>query len=188
MRCMSLRRLLPHIVIAAAATASIATSSISWFTDETVVLEQIALDDRAPTTMYAIQATIDTGEDEPRARGGEVQVSLDLSALAATGVQLASVEVDLRSATREGEIDHQVFTVAPGGRITGRLTLVAWPDCAARSCTEDFTLTLRRVPATGGPTIEITGSVYADFSADGASEPPPGAGILLGVTSLGPVP
>jgi hypothetical protein len=185
---MSFRRHLPRIVLAAAAVASIATSSIQWFIDRSEPLPQLDLDDREPTTMYAIQGILDTGEDEPRSRGGEVQVSIDLSARDATGAQPATVEVDLRSVARDSEIDHQVFTVAPGGRVSGRLTLLAWPECMARSCTEDFTLTVRRQPAQGGPTTEVSGTVYIDFSADGASEPPPGAGLILGVTSLGPVP
>jgi hypothetical protein len=185
---MSFRRHLPRIVLVVAAAASIATSSTSWFIEKTEPLEQVNLDDRAPTSVHAIQATIDTGEDEPKSRGGEVQVAIDLSDRGTGGGQSADVDVELRSATREGEIDHQVFTVPPGGRTSGRLTLLAWPVCETRTCTEDFMLTVRRLPAQGGPTIEISGLVYADFSADGASEPPRGAGIMLGAVHIGPVP
>ena len=184
---MSFRRHLPRIVLVVAAAASIATSSTSWFIEKTAPLTQVNLDDRMPMTVLAIQATIDTGEDEPESRGGEVQVAIDLADRSTGGGLSAEVDVELRSVARGEEIDHQVLTVPPEGRASGRLTLLAWPECTTRTCTEDFTLTVRRLSAQG-PTIEISGVVYTDFSADGASEPPRGAGIMLGVTNIGPVP
>jgi hypothetical protein len=176
--------------MAVAAAASIATTELWWLVEQTADLEPIALDDGNPSTMYAIRATVDTGADNqsPSSGGGEVQVTLDLAPRDGTGVKPAQVEVELRSATREGVADSQIITVAPGGPITGYLRLDPWTDCMSRSCTEDFTLTLRRLPAEGDPIVDVTGSIQLSFSAPGASDPPRGAGVVVDVTNLGPVP
>jgi hypothetical protein len=140
--------------------------------------------------MYAIQAAVDTGMDtrDPAGRPGELQVRLELSARDATGVQPAKVEVELRSVTREGVGESQLVTVGSGAPSSLYLRLEPWADCMSRSCTEDFTLTLRRQPVEGDPVVDVTGSVQVSFSGPGASDPPRGAGVVVDVTSLGPTP
>jgi hypothetical protein len=185
---MSLRRYLPRIVIAAAAAASIATSAITYSLEETVALEPVVLDAQAPTSTYAIQATVETGEDSPEPRSGEVMVSFDLSGRVVPDVMSSQVEVELRSAAREDEVARELFTVPSGGRVSGHLTLEAWAGCASRSCIEDFTLTVRLLPAADRLPVDVTGSVHAQFSAFDSREPPPGSDIVIDVTPLGPVP
>ncbi len=191
---MSLRTILPRVVLAAAAAASIATSQLWWTLEEMALLEPVALEDRAPTSAYAIQATVETpyrgcaDSNGEMTVCGDLQVSFDLSVRDVTGVLSAQVEVELRSLTNDSEGVSQLFTVGPGAPTTGHLSVSAWSECASGSCTEDFTLTLRRRPASGDPVVEVTGSVRARTQGPESSEPPAGARIALDVTNLGPVP
>jgi hypothetical protein len=186
---MSLRRHLPRIVLAAAAAATIATSPATnpWFLGAGESLEPFALDDVEPTRVLAIEAVVGTGEQAAFGTDGGVRVTLELSARDVTGVRPAEVEVELRSEDRAAERDRQIVTVVPGGRTSVALELPAWLECEARTCTEDFTVTLRRVPAEEDPIVDVTGLVRVDFSAEGPAEPPD-ADLLLDVTDLGPVP
>ena len=184
---MSLRSHLPRIVIAAGAAASIATTQLWWTVEQTASLDPSVLDEQNPTRLYAIQATAETGKRTPASPDGEVDISIDLSAREGTGVQSINVEVELSSPT-DGGIQTLSLTVPPGGHATGTVSVNVWEGCMPPSCTENLTLTLRRQQAVGSPTIDVTGSVYAQFRGAESRDPPPGAGIVLDITNVGPVP
>ncbi len=183
---MKLRSHLPRIVLAVAAAASVATSYVNqWSLDATTTLEPITIDDSQPVRVQAIQAVATSGDLPPQAPFGGVTVSLVLSAPVVEGARFAEVDVELRADAHAGEVDRRIVTIPPSGRAEVELQVPGWIECGSRTCTEDYTLTLRHVPADAASSITVSGTVSASFGDEGSTERPPGAGIEVNVVDLG---
>ncbi len=192
---MSFPRHLPLLAIAGAMATSTACDTSLWFLDASEPVGSTLIDDATPMNVRAIQAVVNSGDDPPDAPAGSMIVNVRLSAPIVTGAPLAVIDVDLRSDARPHESDRRIVTIPPTGEKGIELELPAWTECGSRTCTEDYTLTLRRVPADGDPPISISGNILARFSAegpdhegDGVIDPPSGASLEVGVTDLGPAP
>jgi hypothetical protein len=187
---------LPLLVVAGAVATSTACVDTSlWFLDASEPLGSTVIDDSKPTNVRAIQAVVNSGDDPPDAPAGSMIVNVTLSAPIVTGAPLAVIDIDLRSNARLHESDRRIVTIPPTGMKGIQLELPAWTECASRTCTEDYTLTLRRVPADGDPLINLSGNILARFRAEGPDyegddtiEPPSGASLEVDVMDLGSAP
>jgi hypothetical protein len=183
---MKLRRHLPRIVLAVAAAASVATSYVNqWSVEATATLASITIDDPQAASVQKIQAVATSGDLPPRDPFGTITVSLVLSAPAVEGAPFAEVDVELRADARAGEIDRRIVTIPPSGRTEVELQLPGWIECGSQTCSEDYTLTLRRVPAGAASSITVSGKVEVSFGDDGSSERPSGASLEVNVVDRG---
>lgn len=184
---MSAGKHLPRLVLAAAAVASVATSTIAptWSVDRRGSFEPFAIDDQTPERGFLIRATLQS-DQALQSVFGLARVHLELRARDVTGVRPAGITVELS----HGELsfpDRQEVIIAPGGTVAVDLSTGAWSSCAAARCAESFTLTLKRMDLADDPIVDVTGEIVIDVEGE-AADTPPGTRIDFDVEDLGPVP
>lgn len=190
---MSHRKHLARLVLAGGALASIATSRIepTWtlIEEQPLGLLGVVLDDEVPSQRLALAGTLHTrSEDDRFAIGGSVQVTIELRAIAVSGVRAAEVEVVFASELDPGKSVRLTERVDPGRTVTRTLSFDAWNGCDRNQCLEDYLLTLRRLNDSDDVAVELAG--VATITAIGTNDdvPPDGAALELEVTDLGPLP
>jgi hypothetical protein len=175
-------RLIPCILLAGGAIASIATSQVppGWGIGTNQALDPAVIDDTTPTVRYQVHVELHGAEP---ITGLDGMVETDVSFAARDGstpsgsIELSSLTNDVPPATiNYGDVDP---TTARERGISASLD--AWLACTSDPCSEDFELVVHRDPGANLPALDIGGTVYA--SAGGTDKvQPPNTSVVLTVT------
>lgn len=167
-----------HVVLAAAAFASIATSRLMPEVTVTEPLPAAVVDDGRPVQVYAID--LDRHGSSDAMLTGDLVVTLELRAAAGPPSGDAHLDVTLRAA--DG-LEETAAIAVPAGTLGAplQLQLPIWIACETRSpCRESLTLEIRRRDATDDAAVSVTGTLEANAISNDDAEPQ----ITLEVTPL----
>jgi hypothetical protein len=180
---MQARRYAGHCVLAIGAVASIATGRAgNWILTTDVTIERTAVA-AGPSIGFAI-----TGEARGPADGhygGDLTLHLQLE-LTNSNLPMASVRVVFASEDGDPDRRHDLSVlVSPGDPVELELPVLAWGDCSADPCFDDFRLTISEVQP--GAEITVSGTVGAVLRGLDSQQEPNSA-VVVEVTPLGMVP
>jgi hypothetical protein len=177
-------KVLPCVLIAAGAAASIATSKIEqgWGTSEQVDVTASVIDNQTVSVTYLVHAEL-RGPGPYITLGGTLGAYVYVKQRTVpTGVAAATIE--LRSLTHP-DVTPVTIDVGLDSPDIHYVEIPAWLACDGDPCAEDFELQIRRRdPADTLPTTDISGWVLsiADDSQAKQNTPPPGTVLDVTVT------
>lgn len=177
---MQVTRYAGHLVFAAAALASIATSYASpWILTDSEIIEPTNV---GPGPALDFGITAEARGPRNGHQGGELVISLRLEMPFTETPAQTNVTVVLASETDPEQRDEQSTIVSSGGFVELVHRLPAWLVCEAGPCFDDFKLSIGGVE--GGAQITVSGNV--DITLEGRDpSPSPDHEAVLTVTQLG---
>lgn len=185
---MSVRRWFVRLVLVVAVLASIATSApLRWTLLDSVPIEELTLDDAAPTRTFAIHGSL-TSQDALYVGQEVARLHVELQTRNEANARAAEVIVTFTLNAEVVESKQQVVGVLPGIMTSVDLELPAWVDCDAAPCSQDYTVTLQRRALVDDPRVDISGQIEIEATGDDSDSPPPGVALELDITDLGPAP
>jgi hypothetical protein len=168
-------KILPCLLIAAGAFASIATSKLeSWELSQPQDLPASAIDSQTPSVRFLVHTELHGAEPIPTL-GGILEVNISVKARAASS---GSATIELQSLTHP-DVAPVTHTVALNNTYSDYLSLAQWASCDVDPCVEDFEVVVERDPTADLPPIDVTGDLTTMAWADKGAEP---VGAALDIT------
>jgi hypothetical protein len=149
-------RIVPCLLIAGGAVASIATSAPppAWTLSQKQLLTASVIDNETPLVRYHVHADLHVPEPQT-GLDGILEVNVSITARTPSAGS-ATLEID---SLTHPDVMPAKMDVGLNNSFTNYISMDMWLDCTADPCSEDYELVVQRDPTADLPPIDISGDV-----------------------------